>query len=755
MRPPPVLLALATVLFGSCSLPAQPLPTSPLPVLGPLVDRWSPPAEARALLDSCRGARALPGVLAGLPASDRIVTLRAGLRRPHGPLAIACARRLAYDQLDAWESRRQVEVLLRAASEGGAWDELWDDFRFAMSCEDLPALLEALAAGRRGLGGAGLPKVHVYARAAHIPALCRAWLSESPRRRGVAVEALQVALLYTDRHRQTVAETLREVAGSPEGGEGPRPGLPPGLRQALRLIFLEEIPRVEALSLQMWCLRWLRDERPAREDLSLLESLLAADLDPFPHHQVLRALGRMQGPLPALPWPRLVPEDPLSARFALAARARLGDEKARRRLLEEAAGSALPFALLLDALPSEALALAAGSIERGESAALLDLLTEDETLEELLREHGLHWEPDALAPLVPAFLATDPGPHRLARALVALPGFRRPRVAAALLARLTEPVLRSLLAESSEEVLQEVLGEEALGVLEVLWPERLRAALRRLAASEHPELRDRSLGLLYRMGDPTSGAAILAWARRERPGEWEDLPLGPCSLPLLGRSAGPVVQAWIARHELIAAWAVALGAPTSAAEDLGACYETADRTARQAALAHLRAGRLGEAAVAVLPESPARDFPRLGGIRHPGIARWLREERRRRERSTYWWATGQLALQGDPEARAEVWHAVVRGQYMAMQDLGGIEVLSLGHAEEALRYWLSDLESNCCRVHTYGGCVPAELLASGEEIAWLPRFLTPLQQVARRYDPQRHRLRWSRLRAAYVSLPTP
>lgn len=131
----------------------------------------------------------------------------------------------------------------------------------------------------------------------------------------------------------------------------------------------------------------------------------------------------------------------------------------------------------------------------------------------------------------------------------------------------------------------------------------------------------------------------------------------------------------------------------------------------------------------------------------------MREERSHRERSTYWWATGQLALQGDGSAREEVWRAIVRGQYMTMQDLGGIEVLSLGCNAAVLAYWLSDLESNCCRVHTYGGCVPAELLAFGEEIAWIPRFLTPVEQVARRYDPARHHLGWSRLIGGYVSVP--
>lgn len=71
---------------------------------------------------------------------------------------------------------------------------------------------------------------------------------------------------------------------------------------------------------------------------------------------------------------------------------------------------------------------------------------------------------------------------------------------------------------------------------------------------------------------------------------------------------------------------------------------------------------------------------------------------RRDRRIDVAWATQQLMLMGDEEARAEVWAALSAGRYRYV-DQADTHILTLDHDFKTIPHWIDDLESNCCRVN--------------------------------------------------------
>jgi hypothetical protein len=165
--------------------------------------------------------------------------------------------------------------------------------------------------------------------------------------------------------------------------------------------------------------------------------------------------------------------------------------------------------------------------------------------------------------------------------------------------------------------------------------------------------------------------------------------------------------------------AVRFGLPPEVAltEDLGRrieeeAWEKFERT--------VRAGRPVDALVDLLRAHPGEPVWHVGLIDDPRIREHLREVRDRRELDLYHWATTELAMAGDPEAKKEHWAAITAGRYRWVDDSDALD-LTLGGDLGTIPFFLDELESNCCRFASVG-CVFEDLFGIDPGgLAWHPR----------------------------------
>ena len=743
----------------------------------PLHDRWRPSPEliaeaASLVVDEARHDWLLP-IEEGDPLAYRKVeVLRAGLRLPDGPAAVACASALEPVHLDAWESARVVELLLPRAFTPETTIDFDERLRWIMGSTDIPALFNAMPAGQPWSRNIQLGKIHVIMRSHHARLGAR-WIgTEDLRIRGVASSAIWAAIGYDDRFREEIAEALLDLAGREGEAASRTRGLPSHLVEILRWVHrdgfekdceqlgLPEFPR----HLPGWSLRWLADEIPGTRDEELLLWLLARVAnakvrgldDSTGQSVVLRALGYLKGDhgLAALE-----AADPAVDPFAAAAMFQRGRHEHLESLVARVGIHEAALPLLLQLAPT----VAREHISRAfrgnapERRAMLSALAE---LDYATRAYRIRWDRQSLQPLHQE-LAAQAGDAPLAACAFALllPGCATRGLAeAAMEAMLDDDTQSERSAVDFSEgaasfpsrisTFPSDIGERVIGFLDATRPEQLRKMLRRWSDSETPVVRRFARETLLRLGDPASGPLLVEYIEGIKDSEdWKPI-------ATLARSASPKVNAYVREGYTkgdcdLATLAICRGLDVRAEFTFRQAVdwvEDVDRMARIEALvlAGNPVGALAEA-MESYPLEEAPNLSNIGIIRDARIAEWLRGVQIRRESGQYAWATGQLSLMGSADDRAETWSVLRDGRYGWLTELDDI-VVTNGYDAATMGYWIDELRSQCCRIAMGESAVGRNLL--DDELSWFSGAegagMTPYEWAARHWRPDAtRRLVWS------------
>jgi DNA-binding phage protein len=779
-------LSAARILIGICILFEL---TSALSAQSPMAtelrDTWKPSpallAEARKMGEG--------GVTSSWLYEDdefvprRVDVLRAGLRLPDGPAALRCAAALSHQYLDAWESARVVELCLPQVFAPDS-PVVFDDLRFVMGSDDVPALFRAVVARKEWAEDVGFGKVHVLMRGEHGALGATHLGSENPAVRELSREAVWSAINYSDLHREEISGALLALGGRLPKEDASGGGLPPRLGALLDWIHepgfekeLEEL-RLRSLGegLERWAFRWLAEVTPAAADEPLLLRLFAlhpaATDEPGMSESrasrlaVARSLAQLES---ATSLEALVAANPGSDCIAAYALVRRGEKRWLETLIGSLRRDNFALALLFKLAPETARGLILHAL-RGKAAeqlAMLDLL---ERMKFGCLEGGIRVERSALLPLRRALeeaAASDP--------LMALSfALQIPRCATVAMADVVLDAMGKLEAdrycvspawfadEDADEYLEWLSAEQAelcFAFLESARPRRLREQLRAWSAgspAQTPRVKNFARGVLLRIGDTTASADLLEYARELETEEASPLSfyLAADDLDLaLARSTSPAVVDYL-RQRLeegegsLRALALAQGLPARAG---GMASQALDAVEDDEVETRIRSlvieGDPISALVEALKSLDADEgvgFSGLGTIKDPRVVAWLEKVRAQRHRGLYAAATAELSMMGVPEARAETWTSIRVGRYGWLNNLEEAAATD-GYDPQTIPWWISELESQCCRIIT-GSAIFPDLI--DDEINWYAgarnKGMTPYAWALRRWMPnEKRRLVWS------------
>lgn len=238
--------------------------------------------------------------------------------------------------------------------------------------------------------------------------------------------------------------------------------------------------------------------------------------------------------------------------------------------------------------------------------------------------------------------------------------------------------------------------DPALPYFEVCARDAFVGRLRRWAASDDAATRSSAIQALLDLGDVASADAIVRWAEGVRERNHAKVPWLE-----LGRLPHPGVRAFLVRHVEEAAGefppSVRLALAALAWSDGVHCdwkwigSLPSDEVPEIARL--ILEGRGTDALFRAAESEPGNWLWEIGHVRDPRTVPFLRRLRDRREQDLYVRLTGELALAGDAEARAEVLAAIRDGRYGWIAVLP-LHVRDLGDALVMAPVWLAALESN-------------------------------------------------------------
>ena len=122
--------------------------------------------------------------------------------------------------------------------------------------------------------------------------------------------------------------------------------------------------------------------------------------------------------------------------------------------------------------------------------------------------------------------------------------------------------------------------------------------------------------------------------------------------------------------------------------------------------------------------------------------------RDQRHTGLYSWAQSQLGLQGKSKPREEFWKGCRIGRYRWL-DNSSVRARTLNNDLATIPFWLSELETNCCRRNA-ANWVFKHLLG----VDTMSDFRFPEIVVARKFwERNKNNLRWSRIMGHYVPGP--
>jgi hypothetical protein len=607
----------------------------------------------------------------GLPREEQVPVLRRGIWSKDGTLAVRSAASLDFMDLDARESERVMEVLLPEGLRPGSSVD-FDRLRSIMGSSELAACMMYVVRerrtepDRRDVYG----NLHRIARAEHLPVLCWFERVEEPESLDGASGNVWMPESYTAEHARERA-TLRL-------GRDPGPDHAAILR-ALLLDFLEHSEGGLGQP-ELWM---VNDFVPAAGDAALLLRVARAlDVEGDWHWvqgawwATLRALGRCSDTASREYLAGVAARGGEASVVARAALARRGDDGALRALVEGSRSDHRALLLLLEVRPRlGADVLAQRLSDPSQAAATLALLDDWSEGTTML---GIRLPDEAFLGLEAALFASLRNPWLLGRIAVEIPGCGTTRIASRLLGLLeTAGPPRDDDGEHGADWDTEQASRVAAW-LHVAEPSRLLHILRAWALSAEAPWRDWARTSLLRLGDGESAGMLVAWLRDQGPRtgyiEWVERLPGPEARAYLRDASQDPREYEYTRDEALAALARLEGWP----KDAPFSVEDFPADVRDRVRAWVFAGDIASVRAA----HPAPERLR-GGVAADRPA---------------WERLGRASLAGDHVARAEFWSALRAGRYRWIDYHFDGEMHTLGHDWGTLPHWISDLDSNCCRV---------------------------------------------------------
>jgi hypothetical protein len=557
------------------------------------------------------------------------------------------------------------------------------------------------------------------------------------------------ARLYMDARARATAEGKP----TPTLGEVDVPADGPGVPAAVRTLVLRalDVARTSGRpTYDPWLLRWLFDLAPVAVDLAFLREVVEQggpndDLAAW----AIRGLAALDPEGTATGWRALAERRGAVAVEAAAEMARRGQPERLRALCEADDADAERAAILeWRADPDHARERWIERAASGRPSENVDLTPA--AVARYTLELGVEIPRERLEALGAALVAG--GDARSGAAWFfghVVPEALTPDVAAVIVKR-----LEGLSSDRYADENPDAEGLEiTLAALEVRAPKVLHALLARWAAGDDAEQRLDALRFLARLGATTHVEAMLAtW------GEWD------FEGPLLGRVHDPRVIAFLRERAMDAdvdvaaqaceALAVGLGLPDGLAQDLrpdtrdGETYATEPYAA---ARERLLAGDAEGVALALTREGHVDGLGSVRGERARERLLRAREARLVGDVGVHWGAVAELAVAGDPEARA-AWSRFVRDGRVEMLDADLSAERVLGADPQSAEDWITHLDSNCCLgFHAWSKLLAAFPTAPLEKIGPV------MTQNRVAFEPwwRRHRgsLVWSRLLDGWVPGP--
>jgi len=630
-----------------------------------------------------------------LPKPERVNLFRAAIWSKDPQAAVWSANKLKYDQVDLREAARVVDLLLPELRDQTvlAEDEMdFDNLRQLLGGTELPRVFRSFPRkSEYPSPGVIISQIHRQIRVPHIPALCQLAMHKNLRVAEPALDNLMGAIApHTNQHREAIGLALLhrlKVAVPAAERNKKRDGYPLVLFRCLENFQRFDIVKNRGGVIRNWIWRWACDEKAGPADREVLLRLRAMDSD-------------------------------LARSIATHGRGDFPDAVRGQRNAK----------LLFHQDPKQ-------------RAVALALCTEDRYD---LALAGVHVQPAWFEGLAMKLPDTElPGLH-LARVVMYVPGFRR--IDLAKLA-VRQPDLKppKHKAEWSEEL------EDFLAFLEVCAPDHLRMLLATWATSDNKELRNHARELQLKIGDETSVNELIAVLERQE--------LHEDASVWLAKIKSSKVEAFLRRRAMtkdsktqsryLHALAVHYGLPESVGWErrLDPADDAVFNKARQLVLDK----KPIDALVHVLrsleeSESYVRD---LGLVRDPRVTKYLEQVQSRRYLGRYVWATSQLGIQGNSKAREEFWNGCLIGRYRWI-DNSNVRALTLNYDLETIPFWLTELETNCCRrnnasqvfEHLFG----LDLYRDNQVFP----EVVPARAFWERY---RNNLKWSRIKGHYVPGP--
>jgi len=260
--------------------------------------------------------------------------------------------------------------------------------------------------------------------------------------------------------------------------------------------------------------------------------------------------------------------------------------------------------------------------------------------------------------------------------------------------------------------------------LETVDADALLPVLRRLGETD----------LLLRLGDAESAGALVEHVRRGgHPGD----------LLHLAEVRTPEVEAFLRATGGLGALAVRHGLPAELRID----WEDAPEEARDL----VREGRPTDALAAWLEAFPDATPRGLGLVEDGRVRRHLERLRDRRGLEARAWALGELTLMGDEAARAEYWSAMREGRYRWVDEAGARE-RTLGHDLSTIPFWISELETNCCRFNVVASTLE-DLFGHDFSRMRYHVFHTAAEVARNWWEHHGGRFAWSRIGERFVPAP--
>lgn len=689
-------------------------------------------------------------------------TVLCGLWSDEPKIAYAAAGLVEEQMLDLRDIDRFVEITMPHLAD----EELrfsWDTFKHVLDVDRVTEVLLLEPAWNSEVRSFFMNDLHRSLRPEHLPVLAQRVNDDDPVVRAQAFRWIAWVSHYTDRQREVVAATLAKWPGSgafvvydyddPSTNRPYRPrplelgtdngGYPPLLRAALARWFLEEPDRVDNVSFDGWLLRWAADVSPAPGDGDLLLELLRS-----PERYARWIAVRGAAALPSL-------GDELRA--ALAAHAADAETEEDERYWAMAALS--EHDAIRDAARASATALAV-ALETDLDAAFAawsrralgpDTATGHRAIELLvdaieLADYGPHRIPEAVRERLRAALETAAPDLDFARLhLVAreLPACRTPALADAYLARL-----------GPEDV-----ATWAAAMLEVHDEDALRARLTAWARDDGDPDRDAALALLARLGAPELGELLVDWAQRTDADPFVLARSGASTAVrarLLRACAGVTDPTSDGAGPALAALGMTQGLPEAScrgwAGELAGAPPVIAREGWDRWRTQTENGDALGALLDLLAALPAKDawFRELGLVRDPSVVAALHRARAVPGVSVRA-VIGELALAGDPDARAELAEVRERRLYGWMDDATA-PVRTLGPSLELMPYWIGEIETICCRRNGAAWAIE-ELTGFDTHDMNESGLLTQHDHAAAWWARVGPHLRWSRIADRFVVAP--